>query len=169
MHVLMPMNVHRLDAFSGKRLGRRPHGRVVLGVPGREQGDLLRLGQAIEVGDFGEACGWRFFEQAVKAGCDALASDIKARTRGRRDRDGFEPFDSADKLAPIGEALFHALPRTARRGDQLEPVVALNRRQMLVGGDLAIADDRDSDAFHDLRPATYARAFWSVSSGDWPC
>ena len=48
---------------------------MMLRVPGREQAHLLRLGEAVEVGDLGEAGGRRLLEQAVEPG--------ERRIRGR--------------------------------------------------------------------------------------
>ena len=48
----------------------------------------------------------------------------------------------------------NALPRTAGGRDQLEAPVSGNRWHMLVGGDLAKADDRDRDRLHAPSAAT---------------
>ena len=166
--VLVPVDVHRLDALAGEGLGGGIHGRMMLRMPGGEQAQAFRLREAIQVGDLGEPRRRWLFEEAMEPGRKAFAGNFEARAGRGRDCNGFEAF-MADQLAPVGERARHPLPRAARSRDQIETAVTLDRGDMLVGGDLAIADDRDSDAFHDLRPATYARAFWSVSSGEWPC
>jgi len=58
------------------------------------------------------------------------------------------------------------IPLNMYRG-QIEAAIPLNRWDMLVGCNLAEAEDRDADRLH-LRPSTYARALTSVSSADWP-
>jgi hypothetical protein len=127
---------------------------MVLRVPGGEQCDPLALRQAIEVRDFRKAGGWRLFEQALETRFDTLASDRVARLGRGGDGDGFEAFDGADQLAPVGELLPDALPRPARGRDQFEAVAPLNRGDMLVFGDLAVSDDGDADRLHDFSPAT---------------
>ena len=113
-------------------------------------------GEAVEVGDFGKARGRRLFEQAVEAG-----------ERGIRGR-----FRSA---GPGGVVIATASsPSTARISsrqsvkvwatpwpDRLEVAtsskrgLAGDRRHMLIGGDLAEAEDRDPDRLHRAAdPAT---------------
>ena len=85
----------------------------MLGVPRREQRDALRLGKTIEVGNLRKAGGWRLFQQAMKAGGDALARNLEARAGRRGDRDSLQAVNPADQFAPVREALFNALSRTA--------------------------------------------------------
>ncbi len=151
--ILVPDDLHRGDALSRERVGRGLDRRMVASMPRGEERDWLRLGEAGEVGDLAQAHRRRLFEQAVKAGEDALASDLVARPGGRGDRHGLEPVDGADHLAPVGEGLPNALPRAARRGDQIETRIALDRGHVLVGGDLAEADDGDFDRPHQRRSA----------------
>src|SRR5207302_10562850 len=143
--VLVPADLERLDALAGERLRRRIDGRIVLRVPSREQRDALRLGKAVERGDLGKARGRRLFEQAVEPGESALAGDVEPGLGRGGDGDGLEPVNVADQLAPVGEATCDPLARAARGGNQLEPRIALNRRHMLVVGDLAVAENRDAD------------------------
>ena len=104
VHILVPPHRHRLDALAGKRLRRRVDRRIVLRVPGREQGRAAcAFGQAVEIGDLGEARCRRLFEQAVEAGEDAFARDLVARAGRSGDRHRFQALDAADQLAPVGE------------------------------------------------------------------
>src|SRR4029079_16600810 len=114
VHVLVPVDLHRLDALARERLCGGVCGRMVLRVPCREQANALRLGEAVEVGDLGQPRGRRLFEQAVEAGLDALACDRVARAGRGGDRNRFETLDASDQLAPVGELSADALARAAR-------------------------------------------------------
>ena len=127
---------------------------MMLGMPGGEEGGALRLGETVEVGDLGEASGRRLFEQAVEARLDAFAGDRVTRAGRRGDRHRFQALDAVDQLAPVGELVPDALTRPARRRDQLEARIGFDRGDMLVLGNLAIADDSDPDRPHAPSPAT---------------
>ena len=167
--VLVPDDPHAGDALSRKCLGRRHDRRIVPRVPGREQSDLSGFRKAGELGYLAQGRRRRLFEQDVKPFRDAFASDLVA-DRGRRgDRNGFESFDLVEQLAPVGIDRLDALAGAARRRDQLQPLVRLDRRDVLVGGDLAVADDGDADRPHQrFTAATKARAFSNVSPGSCP-
>src|SRR5260221_1849457 len=151
--VLVPVTLDGMDALAGERPGRRIDGRMVLGVPGGEQADAFPLGEAVEVGDLGEARGRRLFKQAVEAGGDAVAGNVEAGLGRGGDRNRLEALDGADQLAPVGEGPGNALARTARRGGELETGGSPDGGDMLILGDLAIAEGGDPDRLH-LRPAT---------------
>src|SRR6478672_709056 len=127
---------------------------MVLGMPSREQADLLRLGEAGEVVDLCEAGCRRLFEQAMQPGEDAFARNLITRAGGRSDRHRLKPLNAADQLAPVGEGLDDALSGPARARDELEAIIPGNRGHMLVGRDLAEAEDGDLDRPQRRTPAT---------------
>ena len=94
-----------------------------------------------------------FSSRQWRPASDAFARDFEARLGRRGDCHRLESLDAADEFPPIGEGLRDALPRTARGRDQLEARIGLNRWNVLVVRDLAVADDRDADRLH-FRPAT---------------
>ena len=98
---------------------------------------LCACGEAVEVGDFGEAGGRRLFEQAVEAGEDAFAGDLIARAGRRGDRDCFEALDAADQLAPVGEGRPTPWPERLEVATSSKRGLAAIDWHVLILGDLA--------------------------------
>jgi hypothetical protein len=97
----------------------------------------------------------RHWSEGVKAALNALAGDLVANRGWGGDCHGLKALDLVQHPPPIGELRRRANSGATRAGGELETWVGGDRGHVLVGGDLAEADDGDPERPHQAaNPAT---------------
>ena len=102
---------------------------------------LQAMGHEVEV-DLAEGGGRRLLEQHVASGGERLERHGRARLGGHAERHRRRRA-FGEEAAEVGEVRHPVDPRVARDpGDELELGIGPDRRDVLVAGDLAHADER---------------------------
>ena len=132
---------------TGEGGARRLDAGSVAGMPAGEEADVRRIGGGLQLRDLGQRRARRLFEEDVPALRDRLRGDDAADLRRGAERHRVDRDPAGDQIGQLAEMrdAVHAFAVAADGGGERDRGIAGDGGDVLVVGDLAHADERQTD------------------------